>query len=242
MVSCTFAAMAIDTTGSVTAAQFGCLNSETMPLEMVLGRVYTADGMIDEVGIQNIIQAFNGANLEGYDAVFVPCLANCKNNLTAAADQVNAVINRLNQEFQDVFIWVQIDKTSAWGTNQQTNQQFVTDVLNAVFNTNGGAGVITNYNAWSSIVGAQFTQAAQIAQYLLWVNWNGKMDLTTGWTPFGGWQAPYAHQYAGGITTNNCTPGVSLDYSYFDDGSFLKLRKGNKMTRRANKINKFNRH
>jgi len=240
LVSSTLAAMAIDTTGSVTNTQWGCL--ATSGLEMVLGRVYTPDGTIDEVGIQNIIQAFNGASLEGYDAVFVPCVSNCKNNLTSGADQVAAAIARLNQEFQDVFIWVQIDKSSNWGTNQTQNQKLVSDVLTAVNNTNGGAGVITSSNAWNSIVGSKFTSTSQIAQYLFWVNWNGKQDLTTGWTPFGGWNAPYAHQYAGGITTNNCTMGITINYSYFDDGSFRAHRKGKKMSRRANKLNKFNRH
>jgi hypothetical protein len=90
LVSSTLAAMAIDTTGSVTSTQWGCL--ATSGLEMVLGRVYTPDGTIDEVGIQNIIQAFNGANLEGYDAVFVPCASNCKNNLTSGADQVEILL------------------------------------------------------------------------------------------------------------------------------------------------------
>jgi hypothetical protein len=228
----------MDTIQAVTAQQWGCLNSETMPLELVIGRVYTPDGQIDEVGIQNIIQSFNGAQLEGYDGGFWPCLMNCKNNITDGAAQVQAAINRLNQEFQDVFLWVMIDKSSGWGTNQQTNQQFLMTVLNAVFSTNGGAGVITSYNTYSSIFGASFTQAAQTAQYLLWVNWNGKMDLTTGWTPFGGWNAPYAHQYAGAITSNNCTQGISLNYSYFNDGSF-KHRAGKKTVRRADKKSKF---
>uniref|UniRef100_A0A914DZU8 Uncharacterized protein n=1 Tax=Acrobeloides nanus TaxID=290746 RepID=A0A914DZU8_9BILA len=50
---------------------------------------------------------------------------------------------------------------------------------------------------------------------LFWVNWNGKQDLTTGWSPFGGWTAPCMHQYAGNIVTNNCIPGIPTNYYYY---------------------------
>uniref|UniRef100_A0A914CGY1 Uncharacterized protein n=1 Tax=Acrobeloides nanus TaxID=290746 RepID=A0A914CGY1_9BILA len=91
---------------------------------------------------------------------------------------------------------------------------------------------MTNYNSWSSVVGPNFDVSFQ-AQYLFWVNWNGIQDLTTGFNPFGGWNQPYAHQYAGAITSNNCVPGINVSYDYLADTGFEAIKKN--QTRRSAK-------
>uniref|UniRef100_A0A914EAV8 Lysozyme n=1 Tax=Acrobeloides nanus TaxID=290746 RepID=A0A914EAV8_9BILA len=246
LVSSTLADLSIDTTSALTAAQWRCLAGNG--LGRMGARVYTSDGAFDEVGIGNIFQS-STLNLEGYNAHIVPCVANCKNNLTSGASQAYAVVNRLDKEFgkypqihDGLLIFIQIDKSNNWSTDQKQNQQFVNDMINALYEVleTQYAVIITNYNSWSSIVGANFSVAA--APGLKWVNWNGKADLTSGWTPFGGWASPTAHQYAGGVTSNNCTTGIPLNYSYFDGNDFSKLRKDRKMIRRANTLKKFNRH
>lgn len=48
-----------------------------------------------------------------------------------------------------------------------------------------GVGIKTNLNSWSSIVGSNYTGVDDMD--IVWVYWNGKQDLTTGFVPFGGW-------------------------------------------------------
>uniref|UniRef100_A0A914E9N0 Glycoside hydrolase family 25 protein n=1 Tax=Acrobeloides nanus TaxID=290746 RepID=A0A914E9N0_9BILA len=197
LVSSALAGLAIDIGGGqdVTSQQFACLHDQGA--QIAITQLYNSSGSLVEKGVTNILNAYTGAFFDGFNVYITPCLANCADKSTSGVAQVEAVINRLNQEFQDVFIWIQIDKSSGWSSNQQTNQQSIMAILNAVNSTNGAVGIIANYNTWTTYFGSSFTSASTIAQYLLWVNWNGKQDLTTGWVPFGGWTVTQSRLEAG---------------------------------------------
>uniref|UniRef100_A0A914E328 Uncharacterized protein n=1 Tax=Acrobeloides nanus TaxID=290746 RepID=A0A914E328_9BILA len=159
-------------------------------------------------------------------------------------DQVSAVVNRLNAAIDSVsnmFIWVNIDISQPWSKNQNENRVFMNEVVLALFRFNGGFGVISNNNSWSTIFGADYN-VTDIAEFLIWVKWNGKQDLTTDWVPFGGWSSPFVHQYAGGITSNNCVPGIKLNYNYFTDANSGPLMNA-KVQKSINKrrLHRFNR-
>ena len=62
-----------------------------------------------------------------------PCVANCQNNLTSGVDQANAVVDRLKED--DIIVenvFVKIDKSQPWSSNQQQNQQFIIDILSTI--------------------------------------------------------------------------------------------------------------
>jgi ABC-type uncharacterized transport system permease subunit len=59
LISSTLAGFAIDFAGpNITSAQFSCLKSNGV--DVVISRVYSPDGSIDETGIQNLVNAYNG--------------------------------------------------------------------------------------------------------------------------------------------------------------------------------------
>ena len=108
---------------------------------------------------------------------------------------MQSIFEILNAECQPDFIFIQVLSNGKWPNDKQGNRQFILDMIKAVKDnyTDGtgdvarSVGIMTNYNSWSQILGADWTGASNLD--LLWVNWNGKQDLTTGWTPFGGWNA-----------------------------------------------------
>ena len=69
-------------------------------------------------------------------------------------------------------------------------------------------GIYSNYNNWQTIVGANWDGVSQYP--LWWARYNGALDLTTGWTAFGGWSAPTIHQYSG--DTTQC--GLDIDKNF----------------------------
>uniref|UniRef100_A0A914EJA9 Lysozyme n=1 Tax=Acrobeloides nanus TaxID=290746 RepID=A0A914EJA9_9BILA len=245
-VCSTHADLGIESSGTVISKrQFECLYNK-YGFDNFMASVYDPAGFVDETGITNLKNAFDGL-LEGLQFTGVsmtPCVANCQNNLTSGVDQANAVINRLNEDDNVVgMVIVKIDKSQPWSSNQQQNQKFIIDILSTILltydTTNGNnsyyPGIITNYNSWSSIVGAKFAEASYLADALWWVNWNGKQDLTTGFTPFGGWRQPLAHQYAGNINNNDCATGINFSYFYIDNDDFVSNKNIKNPTKRHQK-------
>uniref|UniRef100_A0A914EB46 Lysozyme n=1 Tax=Acrobeloides nanus TaxID=290746 RepID=A0A914EB46_9BILA len=230
-VCSTHADLGLESSGVViNERQFECLYNK-YGFDNLMTSVYDPAGFVDETGITNINNAIDGLGdgLKFRTVSMTPCLANCQNNLTSGVDQANAVINRLNKADIVGMIYVKIDKSQPWSSNQQQNQKFIIDILSTillVLDSTGGnytyyPGIITNYNSWSSVVGAKFTEASYLASSLWWVNWNGKQDLTTGFTPFGGWSQPMVHQYAGNIINNDCATGINFNYFYTSSDNFL---------------------
>uniref|UniRef100_A0A914DU78 Lysozyme n=1 Tax=Acrobeloides nanus TaxID=290746 RepID=A0A914DU78_9BILA len=200
----------------LTVNQFSCLG--TQGYGIFIGQVYSSDGAFDEIGIQNIINA-RAAGIY-VDVYITPCRNannNCTNGLISGSDQANAIIQRMNDANIVGFLFLVIARNN-WPADQTGNRAFILNFTNTVKTafTNGafasGIGIYTSYNDWSQIVGSSWSGASDMD--LFWVNWNGKPDLTTGFTPFGGWSAPCFHQYAGNVATNNCTGGVPINYDY----------------------------
>uniref|UniRef100_A0A914DV26 Uncharacterized protein n=1 Tax=Acrobeloides nanus TaxID=290746 RepID=A0A914DV26_9BILA len=125
----------------------------------------------------------------------------------------------MNDANMNGFLFLVIERYN-WPADQAGNREFILNFTNTIKSSMvngapGGVGIYTRYNDWSQIVGGSWTGASDMD--LFWVNWNGRQDLTTGFTPFGGWSAPCFHQYAGNVVTNNCTGGAPINYDYHGD-------------------------
>uniref|UniRef100_A0A914CGN4 Uncharacterized protein n=1 Tax=Acrobeloides nanus TaxID=290746 RepID=A0A914CGN4_9BILA len=104
-------------------------------------------------------------------AYVTPCLVNCTNGADFNGDgQAKAIVKGLQDYFDSYFTWINIDRNQPWSADQMKNRKFLTDLINTLFDLNG----------------PNFTVIDK-APFLLWVNWNGKKDLTTDFTQFGGW-------------------------------------------------------
>uniref|UniRef100_A0A914CWM1 Lysozyme n=1 Tax=Acrobeloides nanus TaxID=290746 RepID=A0A914CWM1_9BILA len=239
IVSFVYGGLAIDLPGKqvLTVDQFKCLFNQGYTI--FIGQIYSPNGAFNEIGIQNMRNA-REAGL-WVDAYASPCKNannNCTNGLISGSDQAKAVIQRMNEEML-AFLFLDIERYN-WPADQTGNRAFILDFTNTVKsasangNFNSGIGIYTTYNDWSQIVGSSWNGVSDMDLY--WVNWNGKQDLTTGFTPFGGWSAPCFHQYAGNVATNNCTGGVPVNYVYFgscvcrDKICFNKLAKKRAMS------------
>uniref|UniRef100_A0A914CP55 Lysozyme n=1 Tax=Acrobeloides nanus TaxID=290746 RepID=A0A914CP55_9BILA len=216
-------AIDIPATSILTDDQINCLLNNIGDDDEVIAQVYTKDGEFNENGIQNLIHA-NDDDGQWPAAYVTPCRnANntCKNGLMSGADQAMTVINRLNQENMVVFMFLEIKKGNNWPADQLGNRDFILNFTNTVKDAftkgifTGGVGIYTSYNDWAQVVGGNWTGASDMD--LWWVKWNGKQDLYTDFTPFGGWTAPCFHQYAGNVINNNCANGVPVNYDYYDE-------------------------
>uniref|UniRef100_A0A914DYY3 Uncharacterized protein n=1 Tax=Acrobeloides nanus TaxID=290746 RepID=A0A914DYY3_9BILA len=209
-----------NTTKTITSDQFKCLIN--LNVEKFIGNVYNPDGTFDDTGINNLVNEdigdYDYGN--GVDQIYVtPCLVNCKNGPDFnGGEQAKAIVNGLKSIFESYFTWINIDRTLSWSADKMKNRQFLTDFINTFFDLNGFVGIMTSSNSWSSIFGANFTVIDK-APFLLWVNWNGKKDLTTGFTQFGGWMKPNIHEYAGNVISNSCIPGIGVNYLIFDNSN-----------------------
>uniref|UniRef100_A0A914CIK7 Uncharacterized protein n=1 Tax=Acrobeloides nanus TaxID=290746 RepID=A0A914CIK7_9BILA len=238
-----YAGIGIDSKKKLDLIQWICLGDANF--EMMFAQVYETAGQVDENGILNLLaEDFDGSMQ--MSAYIAPCVSGkCLNGINDAAGQVNATLQNLKQKVSDFegYVFIEVATYQNWSSNKAQNQQFIVEMVNSLHFANSFMGIITGQSAWTSIFGASFTNASVFAQDLVWVNWNGVEDLTTGWTPFGGWTQPVAHQYAGNINNNNCTIGKPINYVYFDSESdFGKRMKKTKVDEKRQKVHKFDRN
>uniref|UniRef100_A0AC34RMA7 Lysozyme n=1 Tax=Panagrolaimus sp. JU765 TaxID=591449 RepID=A0AC34RMA7_9BILA len=86
----TFGITGSDSIQTISESGFKCLKSNGH--SFFIARVYKSDGTLDEVGVQNLINA-RETGWEFYDAYMFPCL---RKDCPSAADQVETVISRLD--------------------------------------------------------------------------------------------------------------------------------------------------
>uniref|UniRef100_A0A914C6I6 C-type lectin domain-containing protein n=1 Tax=Acrobeloides nanus TaxID=290746 RepID=A0A914C6I6_9BILA len=178
--------------------QFKCLRASGY--EFFIGQIWQAGeqgipGTYDQEGINNIINA-RTAGLKDIDAYIFPCGA--PTTCLSAADQVKYAVGNLTKAGGVVDrIWVDVETPgTVWDFQQpKRNQQFISDLVSNITsfkNIKNGAGIYTNADHWSKIVG---DWTGQSSLPLFWTNASHRKPDFSGFTPFGGWKMPTIRQY-----------------------------------------------
>uniref|UniRef100_A0A914BYP4 Uncharacterized protein n=1 Tax=Acrobeloides nanus TaxID=290746 RepID=A0A914BYP4_9BILA len=156
-----------------TFQQFNCLMNQNY--EAFLPQIYSSDGYFSSVGLQNLADARAVINT---DVIIAPCRSNCTDKTASGYDQMQSIFEILNAECQPDFIFIQVLSNGKWPNDKQGNRQFILDMIKAVKDnyTDGtgdvarSVGIMTNYNSWSQILGADWTGASNLDLFHVFIN------------------------------------------------------------------------
>ncbi|CAJ0577101.1 unnamed protein product, partial [Mesorhabditis spiculigera] len=195
-----FSKLGWDGIQAVTVSGFECLKKNGY--EFLIARVGRSNQLIDEVGIQNIINA-RKAGWTDVDGYIYPCTSS---SCSSGAVQVEKVINELKAKGAKVGrLWMDIEGT--WPKDTKHNQEFIEGMLTQATKMGVEVGMYAAHYDYPEITG----NWAGAAKYpLWWANYNGQANLDH-FVAFGGWSKPTIHQYKG-TTAGPC--GVSMDLNY----------------------------
>jgi len=195
--------MGFDAIQTMSVSTFQCLRNSGY--QFFVARVWTSNGNYDMTGFQNIKNA-RDAGMPYVDGYIFPCLST---SCAHAANQVQATVDHLRENGVNFgMLWLDIERF-AWPADQNSNRQFIRDMVHQAQSMSVNVGIYTNPSMWSTIVGDGFTEFSNIP--LWWANWNGQQNFN-GFTPFGGWTAPAIRQYSGDVS-GPC--GVSMDQNWY---------------------------
>uniref|UniRef100_A0A914EGG2 Lysozyme n=1 Tax=Acrobeloides nanus TaxID=290746 RepID=A0A914EGG2_9BILA len=202
----------IETIVPTSLSQFQCLHNQE--LDYVFLRVGKADGTIDNIGLQNINNAYQaGFNEFGVQIVpfFVP---NLNLNATSQVVAVKAALDNTTIKFDYLFA----DTTATvWSSDKTQNQQFLTALHYAIWNDGVNnnnlfvPGYYSSYSKWTQAFGTNFTVDPDVQPSLLWTQVTGYANAT-GFQQFGGWCKPSYHLWQ--PNANLC--GVNLGQIWGD--------------------------
>uniref|UniRef100_A0A914DMZ0 Uncharacterized protein n=1 Tax=Acrobeloides nanus TaxID=290746 RepID=A0A914DMZ0_9BILA len=101
----------------------------------MLGHIYKSSGTFDEVGFQNLYNAYTAGNYEGIDSFISPCVSgNCANGLNSGKDQANAILERITQIEQfHPFPWISVSRADGWSADPETNAAFLKDMIETIW-------------------------------------------------------------------------------------------------------------
>uniref|UniRef100_A0A914DQB0 Uncharacterized protein n=1 Tax=Acrobeloides nanus TaxID=290746 RepID=A0A914DQB0_9BILA len=214
----------------MTASQLNCLSQQGFDL-LSVNVFNTINETANIVGIQNYGLAAKASWY--FEAYMYPCVSvNC----SSAWDQINTVLDAMfNAGICEAIFYIGVDNSDAnnkWPKNTKTNQEFLEKLIEGlqIWGYND-IGIYTSQNNWDQIFGSNYNlNNSNLDPVLLWnVAWNGVQDLTSGFTPFGGFtqETLTRHQYAGNVKSNQCyTCGACyLDYNYYPTSSRKQMIK-----------------
>ncbi|CAI5442497.1 unnamed protein product [Caenorhabditis angaria] len=181
---------------------FTCLHQ--IGISFVIPRVYTNLGYVDQVGINNIINAHAGG-IRYIDAYLFPCvISGCPSTET----QVGSVIDKISQAGTTFgTLWLDTERLN-WPNDKVRNQQLIEQLVAAAKKRNRSVGIFTNYYNWESIVGLDYEGQWNLA--LWWNQYDSTRDFSN-YKPFGGWIQPSIHQFN---FTRNGPCGLTTDINY----------------------------
>uniref|UniRef100_A0A914CXT9 Uncharacterized protein n=1 Tax=Acrobeloides nanus TaxID=290746 RepID=A0A914CXT9_9BILA len=174
-----------------TIKQFECLANNNV--NYVFLRVGKADGSIDNVGLQNIKNAYQGGGKSSQFEIIPFFAANGNIDPTKQVEAIYAAINGLNLDinFNQVFF----DITSTiWSNDQAKNQQFLEAIDTELWRVSYLPGYYASSSQWNKAFGDQFEfkQNVDPGADLMWVEITGFKN-STGFQGFGGWKTPEYH-------------------------------------------------
>ncbi|GMS81586.1 hypothetical protein PENTCL1PPCAC_3761 [Pristionchus entomophagus] len=193
--------LGLDAILPITTPMFECLKNSSY--EFYVARVFRSNGLIDNTGIANIINA-RLAGLDA-DAYLFPCFsASCGNG----TDQVTKSVNAIRSAGAQIdTLWLDIERF-AWSNDTASNRAFIKDMIVAADELGVAAGIYTYPPFWAQIVG-DWIGGSHLP--LWWLYWD-HLENMDAFVPFGGWTAPTIKQISGDVAG---TCGVSnIDKNY----------------------------
>ena len=177
-------------------------------------RVYMSTGQPDPNGPANINNAWS-AGMTHVDGYIFPCFScgNAAGQMDATIDYLashslyltgsteakamGAGVNGTNSALKATIgmLWVDVEGTQYWSSNQQSNVNFIAEMINEGVARGVSIGIYTSSSQWSPITGG----STQFSSYPLWfANWDANWSACTStFTPFGGWTSAAMKQYVG---------------------------------------------
>ena len=191
------ATLGVDVSTLIPVSAFTCLKNSGHTFAVVRG--YQSNGQVDANVVSNIKNA-RSAGIAYVDVYLFPCVP-CGN----PAGQATALVNAIKGQNYGI-VWVDIE-TYAWSSNQASNQQFITAIVNQLKALGQTVGIYTSYYNWQSIVGLSW---AGVNSHPLWYAHYDNNPSFSDFTKFGGWNSPNIKQYQGDVIL--CGVGVDLNY------------------------------
>ncbi|GMR41027.1 hypothetical protein PMAYCL1PPCAC_11222, partial [Pristionchus mayeri] len=130
--------LGIDAEQPISTSTFSCTRDNGY--SFYISRIYRSNGAVDTTGIQNIKNAWS-AGLSHVDAYIFPCHSS---SCPGAAGQVEDALNEMwSRGTIAGRLWLDVEIYN-WGSNQNTNRQFILDMANKAEQMGAQVGIYTN--------------------------------------------------------------------------------------------------
>eukprot|EP00211_Chloroparvula_japonica_P007554 CAMPEP_0119127324 /NCGR_PEP_ID=MMETSP1310-20130426/5923_1 /TAXON_ID=464262 /ORGANISM="Genus nov. species nov., Strain RCC2339" /LENGTH=318 /DNA_ID=CAMNT_0007117575 /DNA_START=84 /DNA_END=1037 /DNA_ORIENTATION=+ len=173
----------------------------------IVVRSFRSVGSIDSNACTSMTTAVQ-AGFSAADGYLFPCTS-CGD----PAGQVTDTVQYLRSNCTDAwsgFLWLDIEGYGTyWGGNATVNQDFFEGLVTGCDKNGIPCGVYCSQDEWLSIMGPDYTGAADSGLPLWWVLWSGG-GTYFGFVPYGGWDQPAFKQYNG----DQVVCGFDVDYDW----------------------------
>jgi len=199
------AALGIDFDQRISEEQMECVKSAGYDFGSVLG--WHSYGSFENECPRNL-RYMHRAGLSPADVYLLPCAT------MDASDQIETLISTLRQDnasYNTLWIGVQTGAANncAWPPEHMRNCKYVGAMIAAGQNAFKTVGVVTSEFQWGSLMGESCTVGSNL-DAPLWYSHYDRHPNFDDFRPFGGWETPYAKQYA---ATTLCEISCNLSYS-----------------------------
>lgn len=195
------ASTGVDVSNSLTVHDWKCLKS-SHDVSFGIVRVGRSTGSTDPLAATTISNA-KAAGISRVDGYIFPCF-----DCGQAAEQVKAAAKLLASVSSAGILWYDIEPFK-WSSDHDKNRDFIKEMIDTGVSLGLHAGVYSNWNSWSEIVGSDWDYAQQKGLPIWYPHYDGVRSFSD-FKSFGGWGAPSIKQYAGDKTV--C--GVDVDINF----------------------------
>ena len=205
-----YAITGVDVSEPISESTWECLMSPggQGPVQWASVRAYRSYGTPDSDAPASI-KAARAAGIKHVSAYIFPC-SSCGDG----AGQVNDAVYALNaNDASPDMYWYDVE-TYDWSSNQQTNRDFITDMIKKGKKLGIKAGIYSSYYNWEDIVGLSWTYPKDQGLSIWYAHYDNSQSFGD-FKSFGGWSSPAIKQYEG--DKSSC--GVGLDYDYMSSFS-----------------------
>jgi len=198
----------VDVSVAVSVSAFQCLKNNNPSYNWVVVRAYRSTGSIDANACNSLNNA-RSASITARDAYIFPC-PTCG---STGASQVNATVQNLRScasASWSGFLWLDIEGTQYWSTSTTTNRNFFESMVSGCSSTGIRCGVYTSSSQWNPIMGSTYTGGSTLKLWYPRYQSPPQPNFNE-YTPFAGWNTPWAKQYVGDTTV--CSTGADLNWT-----------------------------
>ena len=208
LLTFSFATVGVDVSQPVSESQWKCLQSPggQGSVDFAVVRVYESVGRVDSSGVSTIKAARN-AGVRFVDGYLFPCVPSGR--CPSPEQQVNATVFALERAGASIgSLWYDVEPLS-WSKDHGENQEFLKRMIDAGRAHNVKAGIYTNWNSWSEIMG-EWSYPHDQGLPVWYPHYDGSKSFSD-FQSFGGWAKPNIKQYLG--DKSSCSAGV--DYNWY---------------------------